>query len=89
MNTQVIPSSASLLTNIPSGRDIHQAPAPYKPPSLDEDQLTRMRAHPDEHPPLNFGSDPDDSEEEALPVESRGPPGGFPDRRETASSAYY
>ncbi|KAJ5675226.1 uncharacterized protein N7477_005160 [Penicillium maclennaniae] len=88
MNTQIIPSPASLLSNIPSGRDIHQTPVPYKPPSLEEDQLARMRAPPDEHQQLHFGSDPDDSDEEALP-EPRGPPGGFPDRSETASSAYY
>jgi len=88
MNTQLIPPPASLLTNIPSGRDIHQPPAPYKPPSLEEDQLARMRAPPDENQ-LHFGSDPDDSDEDALPAEGRGPPGGFPDRIETASSAYY
>lgn len=89
MNTQAIPPSAPLLSNLPSGRDIHSPPAPYKPPSLDEDQLVRMRAPPDENEDLHFGSDPDDSEEDAVPAEARGPPGSFPDRSETATSTYY
>jgi hypothetical protein len=45
-----------------------------------------MRAPPDEHQDLHFGSD-DDSEEEASPTP--GPPGGFPDRAQTASNVYY
>lgn len=48
----------------------------------------RMRAPPDEREDLRFGSDPDDSDEDA-PTDTRGLPGGFPDRSETASSAYY
>jgi hypothetical protein len=49
-----------------------------------------MRAPPDENEDLHFGSDPDDSDEDvsALPP-SLGLPGGFPDRSETASTAYY
>ncbi|CAI7595002.1 hypothetical protein N7533_011811 [Penicillium manginii] len=86
INTQIIPPSAPLLANLPSGRDIHTPPAPYTPPSIDTDQLLRMRAPPDEHQDLHFGSD-DDSEEEASPTP--GPPGGFPDRAQTASNVYY
>ncbi|KAL2697504.1 hypothetical protein AAEP93_011408 [Penicillium crustosum] len=88
MNTQPIPPSAPLLSNLPSGRDIHSPPAPYQPPSLDEDQLMRMRAPPDERDDVLFGSD-DDSEDEAGQPDSRGPPGSFPDRSATASSVYY
>lgn len=49
-----------------------------------------MRAPLDENEDLHFGSDPDDSDEDVsvLP-QSHGPPGGFPDRSETASTAYY
>lgn len=88
MNTQPIPPSAPLLSNLPSGRDIHSPPAPYQPPSLDEDQLMRMRAPPDERDDVLFGSD-DDSEDEAGQPDSRGPPGSFPGRSATASSVYY
>ncbi|KAJ5818891.1 hypothetical protein N7474_004482 [Penicillium riverlandense] len=90
INTQLIPASAPLLSNLPSGRDIHSPPAPYKPPALDEDQLVRMRAPPDENEDLHFGSDPDDSDEDVSALSpSLGLPGGFPDRSETASTAYF
>lgn len=46
-----------------------------------------MRAPPEEREDLHFGSDPDDSDED-VSAEAR-PPGGFPDRRETASAVYY
>ncbi|CAG8048309.1 unnamed protein product [Penicillium nalgiovense] len=88
MNTQPIPPSAPLLSNLPSGRDIHSPPAPYQPPSLDEDQLARMRAPPDERDEIQFGSD-DDSEDDAGQPDSRGTPGAFPDRSAAASSVYY
>ncbi|KAJ5349458.1 hypothetical protein N7541_007185 [Penicillium brevicompactum] len=87
INTQLIPPSAPLLSNLPSGRDIHSPPAPYQPPSLDDDQIMRMRATPDEREDISFGND-DDSEEEAGLSAVR-PPGGFPDRSATASSVYY
>ncbi|KAJ5521046.1 hypothetical protein N7463_001499 [Penicillium fimorum] len=88
INTQLIPPSAPLLSNIPSGRDIHSPPAPYQPPSLDEDQLMRMRALPDERDDIQFGSD-DDSEDDAGQLDGRGPRGAFPDRSATTSSVYY
>lgn len=77
-----------MLSNLPSGRDIHLAPAPYQPPSLDEDELLRMRAIPDERDDVNFGND-DDSEDEAAPGAEHALPGAFPDRSATASSVYY
>ncbi|KAJ5660576.1 hypothetical protein N7507_007027 [Penicillium longicatenatum] len=89
INTQAIPPSAPLLSNLPSGRDIHTPPAPYKPPSLDEDQLMHMRAPPNELEDLSFTNDPEDSDEEDTSPETRGPPGGFPDRSETVSTVYY
>ncbi|KAF2675354.1 pH-response regulator protein palC [Microthyrium microscopicum] len=42
----LIPSSDSLMTGLPSGRDFHKTPA-YATPSLAEDILARMRAPPD------------------------------------------
>ncbi|KAJ5090992.1 hypothetical protein N7532_009676 [Penicillium argentinense] len=75
INTQLIPASAPLLANLPSGRDIHSPPAPYKPPLLDSDQLLHMRAPPDENQDWQFGSDHDDSDEDAAPA-APNPPGG-------------
>ncbi|OJJ46196.1 hypothetical protein ASPZODRAFT_159753 [Penicilliopsis zonata CBS 506.65] len=63
INTQIIPPSGPLLANLPSGRDIHSPPGPYKPPLLDEDQLVRMRAPPEED---NIRPESEDSEEEAV-----------------------
>ncbi|KAJ5902620.1 hypothetical protein N7495_003148 [Penicillium taxi] len=87
INTQIIPPSAPLLSNLPSGRDIHTPPAPYTPPSLDEEQLVRMRAPPDERDDLQFVNDPDDSDEEEESLQA--PPGTFPSRAQTASNVYY
>lgn len=63
INTQLVPPSTDLLTNLPSGRDIHSPPGPYKLPSLDEEKLVRMRAPPGDDE-LGPGSDMDDSEDE-------------------------
>ncbi|KAJ5233099.1 hypothetical protein N7468_006055 [Penicillium chermesinum] len=77
VNTQLIPPSAPLLSNLPSGRDIHSPPAPYQPPSLDESQLLRMRAPADDQFDQQYGNDPDDSEEDvSAGVGIQGPPGG-------------
>ncbi|KAJ5698763.1 pH-response regulator protein palC [Penicillium macrosclerotiorum] len=71
INTQPIPPSAPLLANLPSGRDIHTPPAPYKADSLDREHLMQMRAQPDERLDLHFGSDPDDSDEEPVSAGGR------------------
>ena len=85
INTQRIPASANFVSNLPSGRDIHTPPAPYKPPSLDEDQLIRMRAVPEDDEP-NLGSEGDDSDDER--VRSGRDTGGF-STAESGDSAYY
>ncbi|KAJ6014285.1 hypothetical protein N7540_008876 [Penicillium herquei] len=57
--------------------------------TVNEDQLMRMRAPPEESGDAAFfGNDPD-SDDEDIPADTRGLPGGFPDRSETASTAYY
>ncbi|RAO67467.1 uncharacterized protein BHQ10_003479 [Talaromyces amestolkiae] len=95
VNTQLIPPSEPLLSNLPSGRDIHSAPAAYKPPSLEESELIRMRAPPDEiDQTLSALALEDDSEDEVPPGVSPGSerslPGGFPGSRSaTADSDYY
>ncbi|KAL3260015.1 hypothetical protein ABHI18_004892 [Aspergillus niger] len=85
INTQLIPPSTDLLANLPSGRDIHSAPAPYKIHSLDEEQLVRMRAPPAEDD-FGPGSDVEDSDEEAASVARVYTPGTVPER---SDSAYY
>ncbi|PLB50981.1 hypothetical protein P170DRAFT_425274 [Aspergillus steynii IBT 23096] len=88
INTQLIPPSADLLANLPSGRDIHSAPAPYKLPSLDEDRLAGMRAPPaeDDFAP---GSDVEDSDEESPRENAHAfTPGGLPERSESTSTYY-
>ncbi|KAL5357390.1 hypothetical protein BJX96DRAFT_11615 [Aspergillus floccosus] len=84
INTQLIPPSADLLANLPSGRDIHSPPGPYKIPTLDAEELTQMRAPPmaDE---LGMSSDMDSDEEPVGGLRSA-TPGGFPERTD---SAYY
>ena len=80
----MIPPSADLLANLPSGRDIHAPPAAYKIPCLDEEQLVRMRAPPAED---EFGpGSEDDSDEEPGSVARVFTPGTVPERSE---SAYY
>jgi hypothetical protein len=78
----------SLLSNLPSGRDIHSAPQPYNPPALDEDQLIRMRAPPEDDEQLPAIED--DSENEGIgPDVEKGPPGTWPTRSDTVSTVYY
>lgn len=91
VNTQAIPPSEPLLSKLPSGRDVHAAPPPYKPMSLDESELIRMRAPPDEtEQALSALNLEDDSEDEATPSGEKGPPGAFPGSRSaTVDVDYY
>ncbi|PYI09669.1 hypothetical protein BO78DRAFT_32046 [Aspergillus sclerotiicarbonarius CBS 121057] len=83
INTQLIPPSTDLLANLPSGRDIHAPPAPYKMPALDEEQLVHMRAPPAED---EFGPGSEDDSDEEASVARVFTPGTVPERSE---SAYY
>ncbi|PYI28733.1 hypothetical protein BP00DRAFT_255749 [Aspergillus indologenus CBS 114.80] len=85
INTQLIPPSAELLANLPSGRDIHAPPGAYRIPSLDEEQLVRMRAPPAEEE-FGPGSDVEESDEEPAGVSRVWTPGTVPGRTD---SAYY
>ncbi|KAK2839288.1 hypothetical protein FQN49_006285 [Arthroderma sp. PD_2] len=65
INTQLIPSSASYISNLPSGRDIHAPPAPYVPPRLEPGQLERLRAPldpTDDHAEVESSEDDDEKE---------------------------
>ncbi|PYH47985.1 pH-signaling protein PalC [Aspergillus saccharolyticus JOP 1030-1] len=88
INTQLIPPSADLLANLPSGRDIHSPPGAYRIPALDEEQLVRMRAPPAED---EFGPGSDEESEDEPAVAGVGvsrvyTPGSVPGRTD---SAYY
>lgn len=90
INTQLIPAATGLLSNLPSGRDIHSPPAPFTPPSLDEDELVRMRAPPEEDElfPDNYP----DSDDETSPTKGKDVHGVFPGSRafsRAESTAYY
>ena len=87
MNTQVVPSSESLVAKIPSGREIH-APKPYIPPSLDENVLSRMRVPPDDDDARTLVEDSDDSSEETG-ISKEHPPGAFPGSLVTEEASYY
>ncbi|KAJ9195586.1 hypothetical protein DTO164E3_6662 [Paecilomyces variotii] len=89
-NTQLIPAATGLLSNLPSGRDIHSPPAPYTPPALDEDDLVRMRAPPEEDEV--FSDNDPDSDDETNPAGGKDTPGAFPGSRALSraeSTAYY
>ncbi|EER23622.1 PalC, putative [Coccidioides posadasii C735 delta SOWgp] len=73
INTQAIPSSASYLSNLPSGRDIHPPPGPYIPPLLDSEHLARMRAPPESPEPVVIA----ESSEEEGDIASSGRSGGY------------
>ncbi|KAK2748786.1 hypothetical protein FQN57_000367 [Myotisia sp. PD_48] len=62
INTQSIPPSTSLISNLPSGRDIHSTPASYVPPTLDPEQLERMRGPPDASDNINGESSGEDDD---------------------------
>lgn len=90
MNSQPIPPSEPLLSHLPSGRDIHSAPPAYHAPSLEESELIRMRAPPDDID-QTFASMAleDESEGETTPIVEKGPPGGFPGSRSASTDNYF
>ncbi|PQE21978.1 pH-response regulator palC protein [Rutstroemia sp. NJR-2017a WRK4] len=72
IGTQLIPSAGTLISNLPSGREMHSI-KPYNPPSLDAQVLEDMRAPPD---PTDIYDDVDSSDEEKGEVGA--PAGAFP-----------
>ncbi|KAH9999741.1 pH-response regulator protein palC [Xylariaceae sp. FL0662B] len=83
MLTQTIPSPATLLSAIPSGRDMH-AIKPYQPPEVGRETLEAMRAPPDRSE--DFADDQLDSDDdERTAVEA--PAGAFPGTQDQYRSA--
>jgi hypothetical protein len=89
MNTQAIPPINSLLSKMPSGREIHSIPQ-YQPPSLEGDVLEGMRGPPEERD--DYGDASSDDEQSAAQTYVGAFPGATEDYSRapsTAGKAYY
>ncbi|KAF2836447.1 hypothetical protein M501DRAFT_240161 [Patellaria atrata CBS 101060] len=76
ISTSPIPPIAPLLSRMPTGREYHQNPPIFHPPSLDADIITRMRAPPDPSGETFKSQEADSADEDE---EGRGTPiGAFP-----------
>ncbi|KAI1335666.1 pH-response regulator protein palC [Xylariaceae sp. FL0016] len=88
MLTQTIPPPATLLSSLPSGRDMHTI-KPYQPPELSRQTLEAMRAPPDQLDP--YGEDQLSSDDERTAVAT--PVGAFPgtadDYRSGSARSYF
>jgi len=78
MNTQLVPPIGTLLTQMPSGRDMHTVKE-YEPPVLDLDVLEAMRAPPDRADSLHDESSSEDETSVEKPI---APAGAFPGTNE-------
>ncbi|RAL66679.1 hypothetical protein DID88_006361 [Monilinia fructigena] len=82
IGTQIIPSIGTLISNLPSGREMHTVKT-YNPPSLDVQVLESMRAPPDR-------ADTYEENESSNDDENGAPVGAFPDTKgDYAGSANY
>ncbi|KAI1124705.1 pH-response regulator protein palC [Nemania abortiva] len=90
MMTQTIPSTATLLSSLPSGRDIHTV-KPYQPPEASRQVLESMRALPDQVDDFG-GEQPSSDDDERTAVGTPGGVGAYPstpDNRRSESRSYY
>lgn len=88
MNTQLVPAAATLLAQMPSGRDIHTI-KPYEPPSLDPVVLESMRAPPEGSDDFGNGSDSEDEVKGDRPVVSAYPGASDAYGRSASTGSYY
>lgn len=86
INTQAVPSSAPLIANMPSGRDIHSV-KPYIPPALEVDKLAEMRALPDLIESAD--ADEDSSSDDDGAKQRNTLPGAFPGGSTTGQGESY
>ncbi|KAL7629595.1 hypothetical protein AAE478_001117 [Parahypoxylon ruwenzoriense] len=88
VNDTAIPAPGTLLSTLPSGRDVHSI-KPYQPPELGRDILEAMRSPPDR--PDDFGDEQLSSDDEKTAVGT--PAGAFPDAqdqyRSSSTRSYY
>ena len=89
MLTQAVPAPATLLSTLPTGREIHSM-KPYALPELDRQSLEAMRAPPDRSD--DFGEDQWSSDDEHKTT-GEAPVGAFPgthgDYRSESARPYY
>jgi hypothetical protein len=83
MMTQAVPAAATLLSTLPSGREIH-SPKPWTPPELSRQTLEAMRAPPDRSD--DYGNEGLSSDDEGTLVD---PPGSFPGYQSESTRSYY
>ena len=86
INTQRIPPSESLVSAMPSGREIH-SPKPYTTPSLEADTVARLRApldHNEEHRSIESDNSTDEDEGSGSAL-----PGSFPRMTVSDDGTYY
>lgn len=87
MLTQTVASPATLLSGLPSGREIHSI-KPYVMPELSKHVLEGMRALPDRTD--DFGGDPLSSDDEVSVGQFPGTfPGTQEDYRSESARSYY
>jgi hypothetical protein len=88
MLTQLVPAPATLLSTLPSGREIHSI-KPYTPPELSRQSLETMRAPPDRSDDYGAGNLSSDDEETL----AEAPIGAFPGTQEeyqsTSTRSYF
>lgn len=88
MMTQAVPTPATLLSQLPTGREIHSL-KPYVPPELSRQSLEAMRAPPDRAD--DYGDEGLSSDDERTLADA--PAGAFPgtqgEYRGDSARSYY
>ncbi|CRK22352.1 hypothetical protein BN1723_012674 [Verticillium longisporum] len=87
VTTQAIPTTGSVLAQMPSGREIHTI-KPFQPAELDRSVLEAARAPPDRSDDFGEALSSDD---EAKGQQHADPPGAYPGARQDhhGGSSYY
>lgn len=82
----MVPPSGPLVTNMPTGREIHST-QPYVPPNLDAEVVAQMRAPPDPDEGPDVGESGSSDEEDGKQQSTL--PGAFPGSSNPASGESY
>ncbi|KAI1074382.1 pH-response regulator protein palC [Whalleya microplaca] len=87
--TQIVPSPATLISGIPSGRDMHTI-KPYQPPEVGREILEAMRAPPERSDDFADDQlDSDDDERTAVDAPAGAFPGTQDQYRSASTRSYY
>lgn len=84
MNTQLIPPPNSLLSKMPSGREMYTI-EPYQPPSLDKAVLEGMRGQPEGHD--DYGDQPSSDDDRSSATYVGAYPGATDDYSRSVSTS--